>query len=162
MYRPLYKYVTSTIRAIGYDIELSTDSDGSVCYALSHNGFLHSEWMSGAELDAFAHGVSRALHAVNGEWRIERALEEMAKEKEAGRTQRPNDTTKKDDVAEGEERQDRCSKHVEGHNEYVELEGNGLSMSGGLVCMFGKSLSALDELLSIIEDITDDTDRKDK
>ena len=162
MYRPLYKYVTSTIRAIGYDIELSTDRDGSVRYALSHNGFLHSEWMSGAELDAFAHGVSRALHAVNGEWRIERALEEMAKEEEAKKAQRSDATTKKDDAAEGKEHHDRCSKRVEGHNEYVELEDDGLSMSGGLVCMFGESLSALDELFSIIEGIADDMDRKDK
>lgn len=162
MYRPLYKYVTSTIRAIGYDIELSTDRDGSVRYALSHNGFLHSEWMSGAELDVFAHGVSRALHAVNGEWRIERALEEMAKEEEAEKAQRHNDVTNKDDTAEDKEHHDRCSKRVEGHNEYVELEDDGLSMSGGLVCMFGESLSALDELFSIIEGIADDMDRKDK
>lgn len=162
MYRPLYKYVTSTIRAIGYDIELSTDSDGSVRYALSHNGFLHSEWMSGSELDVFAHGVSRALHAVNDEWRIERALEEMAKEEEAEKAQRHDNTPNKYNVAEDEEHHDCCGKCVEGHNEYVELEYNGHSMSGGLAYMFGESLSTLDELLSIIGDAVDDMNHKDK
>lgn len=145
MSKQLSKYVVSTIKAIGYDIEEHTNQYGITHYALTHNGFLHSDWMDLTEIDAFAHGVSRALHAVNAEWRIDRALEEMAKE-EAEKAKCCVDTTKKDDAAEGEEHHDCCGKCVEGHNEYVVLDGE-----SAFACMFADAMAMLDELSDMVE-----------
>lgn len=145
MSKQLSKYVVSTIKAIGYDIKEYNTDEGDTVYALTYNGFLHSDWMVLTELEAFAHGVSRALHAVNAEWRIDRVLEEMAKKEEAEKAKHCVDTTKKDDAAEGEGHHDCCCKCVGGHNEYVVLEGE-----SAFACMFTDALTALDELYDMV------------
>lgn len=157
MSKQLSKYVVSTVKAIGYDIEEHVNHHDTTYYALTYNGFPHSQLMSETEIYAFAHGVSRALHAVNGEWRIDRVLEEMAKKEEAEKAKRCVDTTKKDDAAEGEEHHDYCDKcdeehHgccgkcVEGHNEYVVLDGE-----SAFACMFADAMAVLDELSDMVE-----------
>lgn len=151
MLTPFSKYVKSTIRAINYGIEECTDDNGVIRYALSYNGFTYSQWMSESEIYFFAYGVSRALHAVNEEWRIDRALEEMAKEEEAAKAKMCVDAAK------GEEHHDCCGKCVEGHqcccgkcveghNEYVVLEGEST-----FACMFADAMAVLDELSDMVE-----------
>lgn len=146
MPKQLSKYVVSTIKAIGYAIEEYLTDGGDTVYALTYNGFLHSDWMTHLEIEAFAHGVSRALHHVGAEWRIDRVLEEMAKKEEAEKAKRCVDTAKKDDAAEGEEHHDCCGECVEGHNEYVVLEGE-----SAFACMFADAMAMLDELSDMVE-----------
>lgn len=149
MSKQLSKYVVSTIKAINYDIEEYHTDEGDTVYALTYNGFLHSDWMTRLEIEAFAHGVSRALHAVNGEWRINRALEDMAEEEEVAKAKMCADAAK------GEECHGCCDKCAEGHNEYVILEGhNEYVVREGdcaFACMFSDALSALDELYNMVE-----------
>lgn len=147
MSKQLSKYVVSTIKAIGYDIKEYNTDEGDTVYALTYNGFLHSDWMTLLEIEAFAHGVSRALHAVKGEWHINRALEDMAKEEEAAKAKMCVDAAK------GEECQgccDKCagghSERVEGHNEYVVLEGE-----SAFTGMFADAMDVLDELSAMVE-----------
>lgn len=146
MSKQLSKYVVSTIKAIGYDIEEHVNHHDTTYYVLTYNGFPHSQLMSETEIYAFAHGVSRALHAVNGEWRIDRVLEEMAKKEQAEKAKCCVDTTKKDDAAEGEEHHDCCGECIEGHNEYVTLEGE-----SAFACMFADAMAVLDELSDMVE-----------
>lgn len=146
MSKQLSKYVVSTVKAIGYDIEEHVNHHDTTYYALTYNGFPHSQLMSETEIYAFANGVSRALHAVNGEWRIDRVLEEMAKKEQAEQAKRCVNTTKKDDAAEGEGHHDCCGECVEGHNEYVVLEGE-----SAFACMFADAMAMLDELSDMVE-----------
>lgn len=151
MSKQLSKYAIATVKAIGYDIEERVNPHGITnhtltYYALTYNGFLHSDWMDLTELEAFAHGVSRALHYVGAEWRIDRVLEEMAKKEQAEQAKRCVDTTKKDDAAEGEEHHDCCGKCVKGHNEYIVLEGN-----SAFACMFADAMAVLDELSDMVD-----------
>lgn len=154
MSNQLSKYVVSTVKAIGYDIEEHVNQYGITHYALTHNGFLHSDWMDLTEIYAFAHGVSRALHAVSAEWRIDRVLEEMAKKEGADKAKCCVDTTKKDDAAEGEEHHGCCGECVEGHNEYVVLEGE-----SAFDCMFVDAMAMLNELSDMVESRKRTTDK---
>lgn len=146
MSKQLSKYVVSTVKAIGYDIEEHVNQYGTTYYALTYNGFHHSQLMSESEIYAFAHGVSRALHAVSAEWRIDHVLEEMFKKEQAEKAKHCIDTTKKDDAAEGEEHNGCCGKCVEGHNEYVVLDGE-----SAFACMFADAMAMLDELSDMVE-----------
>lgn len=150
MSKQLSKYVVSTIKAIGYDIEERDNphgiTQGITYYALTHNGFLHSDWMTLPEIEAFAHGVSRALHYTGHEHLIAKVLDDMHKKEQAEKAKCCVDTAEKEHAAEGEEHHDCCGKCVEGHNEYVVLEGE-----SAFACMFADAMSVLDELSDMVE-----------
>lgn len=160
MSKQLSKYVVSTIKAINYDIEEYHTDEGDTVYALTYNGFLHSDWMTHLEIEAFAHGVSRALHAVNGEWRINQVLEDMAKEEEAAKAKMCVDTAKGEEC-QGQGCCDKCaeghSECVEGHNEYVVLEGD-----CAFACVFSDALSALEDVCDLIDNAHRHSKGKDK
>lgn len=149
MSKQLSKYVVSTIKAIGYDIKEYLTDEGDTVYALTYNGFLHSDWMMPLEIEAFAHGVSRALHYTGHDHLIAKVLDDMCKKERAEKAKKAKccvDTTEKEHAAEGEEHHDCCGKCVEGHNEYVVLEGE-----SAFACMFADAMSVLDELSDMME-----------
>ena len=47
-----------SIAALGYDLRVSTYGSS---WALEHNGFLHSDWMTLRQVEAFAAGIDRTL-----------------------------------------------------------------------------------------------------
>ena len=47
-----------SIAALGYDLRVNTYGDS---WALEHNGFLHSDWMTLRQVEAFAAGIDRTL-----------------------------------------------------------------------------------------------------
>ena len=142
----LSKYVVSTVKAIGYDIEEHVNQHGITHYALTYNGFLHSDWLDLTEIEAFAHGVSRALHCVGGEWRINKALDEIYEKEQAEKAKRCVDPDEKFNAAEGKEHQCCCGKYVEGNIEYTVLEGQ-----SAFDAMFSDAMAVFDELEGLME-----------
>ena len=92
-----------SIAALGYDLRVSNTGDA---WALERNGFLHSDWMTLHEVEAFAAGIDRTL------WHL--GLDEAA--------YRVADRDKKADKYDGPcDHCDRCKDDTEGNHHDVTM-----------------------------------------
>lgn len=98
------------IAALGYDLQVNTYGDA---WALEHNGFLHSDWMTVYQVEAFAAGIDRTLWHLG----LDKAAYRVA-DREEEETEATDKTYKYDGPC---DHCDRCKADTEGNHHDITM-----------------------------------------